>query len=154
MTDQDNTKPAAPRTEAEINDIISAVFTEDRRAAFDEIGIDAVSVENGARAALQHDHTLTEEKVGELLDRDIKLLGDRKRKQEEAEAAHRAEVEAAEAEAAAAERRSERIAVAGMALQGMLANPQTVGSAPEIVRMAVDFADLLLATVDQQSTQH
>lgn len=65
----------------------------------------------------------------------------------------KAEREAHQAEQAAAERKANRFALAGMALQGLLAGPNAVQELKANAKLAVRYADALLDALDAPAAE-
>lgn len=92
--------------------------------------IDAMAKENGDKGITQ-----------DRWDHDVAEVIANKRKAEERDAAYRAEQEAAE-------RKANRAAFAGIALQGLLAGPNAVQELKANAKLAVRYADALLDALD------
>lgn len=98
--------------------------------------IDAMAKENGDKGITQ-----------DRWDHDVAEVIANKRKAEERDAAYRAEQEAAE-------RKANRAAFAGIALQGLLANPETsISRLKDYAKTAVTYADALLDALDAPATE-
>lgn len=97
--------------------------------------IDAMAKENGDKGITQ-----------DRWDHDVAEVIANKRKAEEREAAYRAEQEAAE-------RKANRAAFAGIALQGLLAGPNAVQELKANAKLAVRYAYALLDALDAPAAE-
>lgn len=127
-------------TDPKVTPITLAVSDEQRAflsgEGYTNEAIDAMAKENG-------DNGITQERW----DHDVAEIIENKRKAAEREAAYRAEQEVAE-------RKANRAAFAGLAMQGLLANPDVnFKAASQYSKAAVAHADGLLKALDAPAAE-
>ena len=137
MTDNENTAFAVT---VDYSGDVETILTSERTSALEELGVHVPSL--GEVIAEQRARGVSIEEIGEKIDGDIATMTSR-----QAEA--RAQFEQAEAKQEAERVRQERLATATIILPAIFEDAPDAADRAEIVAVAVDFADRLIAATKE-----